>query len=235
MQLRAASAALAGNVPGLRPDDAIRSRLLAEIDALPSAAPAGARRLPEASRRAARPATQWLPWALAAGMAAVCVVFVQQSAQLRAQYTAQLQRADQLNAMADRLRAEDTTLRQAVTTLRENNRLAGVRIAVLSSLLASVPKAVAVSLWDNQRQSGVFVVHRLRPLPPDRDYQLWIIDPKYPAPVSAGVFQVDAQGNVRVEFRAKMPIESANAFAVTQEVKGGADMPTLKAMVLMGS
>jgi anti-sigma-K factor RskA len=32
------------------------------------------------------------------------------------------------------------------------------------------------------------VVENIGLLPADKDYQLWVIDPKYPTPVSAGVF-----------------------------------------------
>ena len=105
---------------------------------------------------------------------------------------------------------------------------------MLNSMLADSPKAVAVSLWDNQQQRGVFVVQNLKPLPADEDYQLWVMDPKYPTPVSAGVFQVDAQGNMRVQFKADKLIESANKFAVTEEPKGGLPTPTLKNLVLIG-
>jgi anti-sigma-K factor RskA len=126
-------------------------------------------------------------------------------------------------------------LRQTVAKLRESNRLAAVRIALLDSLVSAYPKAVAVSVWDNDRQNGVFIVKNLKPAPANKDYQLWIIDPKYPSPVDAGVFQVDAKGDLRQEFRAKAPIESAKQFAVTIEKKGGADVPDTKAMVLAGA
>jgi len=47
--------------------------------------------------------------------------------------------------------------------------------------------------------------------------------------------QVDDAGNGRAEFKARRPIQSAAQFAVTEEVKGGAPVPTLKAMVLAGA
>ena len=94
---------------------------------------------------------------------------------------------------------------------------------------------MAVSVWDNDRQDGVFIVHSLKPPPANKDYQLWVIDPKYAVPVDAGVFHVDAQGSVRVDFRAKKPIVMADKFAVTIENKGGSDLPTTTAMVLVGS
>ena len=130
--------------------------------------------------------------------------------------------------------ARRNSLQHQVVALRETNQLVSLRIAMLNSLLADAPKAIAVSLWDNEQQKGVFVVQNLKPLPTDKDYQLWVMDPKYPTPVSAGVFQVDEQGNVRIQFKAGKPITAADKFAVTMEPKGGLPTPTLKNLVLIG-
>jgi len=78
------------------------------------------------------------------------------------------------------------------------------------------------------------VVQNLKPLPADRDYQLWVIDPKYATPVSAGVFQVDGQGGGRINFKPDKNIATAGKFAVTLEPKGGLPTPTLKNLVLLG-
>ena len=176
----------------------------------------------------------WLPWALAACLAIFCLISLSQQKALRQKNDEQAKRLADLNQAADSLRNETQDLKQTVASLQETNRLAGLRIAMLNSMLVDSPKAVAVSLWDNQQQRGVFVVQNLKPLPVDRDYQLWVIDPKYSAPVSAGVFQVDAQGNMRVPFKADKLIESARKFAVTLEPKGGLPVPTLKNLVLIG-
>ena len=168
-------------------------------------------------------------------MALVSLAFYWQSAGLRSQLAAQAGHINELMASAELARSESADLRQTVARLRESNRLASFRIALLDSLLAAAPKTIAVSVWDNERQDGVFIVRNLKPLPGDKDYQLWIIDPKYPSPVDAGVFQVDAKGNVREDFRAKLPIQTANQFAVTIERKGGAAVPNTKEMVLAGS
>jgi anti-sigma-K factor RskA len=168
-------------------------------------------------------------------MALLSLAFYWQGASLRSQLAAQAGHINELMASAELARTESADLRQTVAKLRESNRLATFRIALLDSLLAAAPKTIAVSVWDNERQDGVFIVRNLKPLPSDEDYQLWIIDPKYPSPVDAGVFQVDAKGNVREDFRAKLPIQTANQFAVTIERKGGAAVPNTKEMVLAGS
>ena len=69
------------------------------------------------------------------------------------------------------------------------------------------------------------------PAPPGNDYQLWVLD-QGTTPVDAGVFHVDENGNVRVEYRTKLPIKTAGRFAVTEEVKGGVASPTIKNMIL---
>jgi anti-sigma-K factor RskA len=248
-ELRSVAEALAGTAPALEPPAAVKARVLLAID---ERGAAGAKRVPEpptATRTAtpigtigttlgAPPAAQargWIPWAVAAAMALVSLAFYWQSAGLRAQLAAQAGHINELMASAELARSESADLRQTVAKLRESNRLASFRIALLDSLLAASPKTIAVSVWDNERQDGVFIVRNLKPLPSDKDYQLWIIDPKYPSPVDAGVFQVDAKGNVHQDFRAKLPIQTANQFAVTIERKGGAVVPNTKEMVLAGS
>jgi anti-sigma-K factor RskA len=227
--LRVSRDALAGSLPQLTPPPALKKKILAQIEPQEKIVP-----LP--ARSGVRPAgwTFWLPWVLAACLAVVCAVSILQQKNLRQQSREQAKRLADLNQAADSLRSETQNLQQAVATLRETNRLENLRIAMLNSMLADSPKAVAVSLWDAQEQRGVFVVQNLKPLPADRDYQLWVMDPKYATPVSAGVFQVDAQGNLRLPFRADKLIESANKFAVTQEPKGGLPTPTLKNLVLIG-
>lgn len=241
-ELRSVTEALAGTAPALEPPAAVKARLLLEIEERRPAAAKRAADLPAgtpiSAAISAPPGAQprrWIPWAVAAAMAMLSLAFYWQSASLRTQLAAQAGHINELMASAELARAESADLRQTVAKLRESNRLASFRIALLDSLLAAAPKTIAVSVWDNERQDGVFIVRNLKPLPSDKDYQLWIIDPKYPSPVDAGVFQVDAKGSVREDFRAKLPIQTANQFAVTIERKGGAAVPNTKEMVLAGS
>jgi anti-sigma-K factor RskA len=217
-ELRDVTVDIAGSVPSVTPPPGLRSRLATQI---------GSTRKPAAVR--------WLPWALAAALGLVALGFMFQTTRLEQQLTAQMQRSDALDAALQLDKADIGELRHTVAKLREENQLAAVRIALLDSMVKSAPKAIAVSVWDNDRQSGVFVVHNLKPAPADKDYQLWIIDPKYPSPVDAGVFQVDDKGNLRQEFHARLPIAAAKQFAVTVEKKGGAPVPDTKAMVLAGA
>ena len=118
--------------------------------------------------------------------------------------------------------------------LREDSQFDKTRIAVLGSLLKNQPGAVAVSVWRQERQEGLLVVENLPALPAGRDYQLWVIDPNLKTPVSAGIFKVDAAGKVRIEFKPDRVVQSAYKFAVTVEKAGGAKVPTLDQMVVIG-
>jgi len=226
-RLTKVTGALAGAVPSATPPPRLRTQILQRID--------------EKKRTEAAPAvafTAWfrlgLPWALAGGFALLCLVLWGQTGrqeQIIRQQTAQI---SDLNLLAQSLQSATNNLQQAVASLEATNRLAGLRIAMLNSQLASAPGAVGVSLWDNRKQEGVFVVQNMKPLPAGRDYQLWVIDPKYKLPVSAGVFQVNDLGGGRVSFKADKLIQVAGKFAVTEEPKGGLPVPSLNHLVLIG-
>jgi len=220
-RLGAAAAAVAGNVPRRTPPPQLRARILAQV------APPKVVSLPQ---RRFRPSF-WLPWSLAAGLAVLCIVLNVQEAQLRLTILGQSRRISDLQQLADSLSSTTNDLQRAVLALQQNNRLANLKIAMLNSLLTEAPRTVAVSLWDESRQEGVFVAANLKTLPPDRDYQLWVLD-NGTTPVDAGVFHVNENGGSRVEFKTKQPIKVAGRFAVTEEVKGGVVSPTIKNMVL---
>jgi anti-sigma-K factor RskA len=153
--------------------------------------------------------------------------------QTDAKISAQAEQISSLTALANTLQSATNDLQQTVLALEATNRLANLKIAMLNSLLADAPTAVAVTLWDDSKQEGVFVVQHLKPLPADKDYQLWVME-NGTTPVDAGVFRVDANGGVRVDFKAKQAIKVAGKFAVTEETHGGVASPTIKNMVLVG-
>ncbi|HEX4341760.1 MAG TPA: anti-sigma factor [Verrucomicrobiae bacterium] len=222
-ELTVATGALAGTAPLVEPPPQLRAKVLAQV--------APQQKIVTLS---ARTRFAWLPWSFATCLALLCAFLFSEDSQLKKQVDAQAAKVSELTQLAQSLESATNDLRQATYALQETNRLSGMRIAMLNSLLSDAPKAIAVSLWDNEKQEGVFVVQNLKPLPADKDYQLWVVDPNYPSPVSAGVFQVDEKGNVRVQFKATKAIGTANQFAVTIEPKGGLPTPTMQNMVLAG-
>jgi anti-sigma-K factor RskA len=224
-RLSVATGALAGSVPAAEPPPQLRAKILAQV--------AEKQKMVTLPERTARPILAWSRW-LAFGFGVALVILSLQLQPMHQKVAVQAQQIVDLNQVVQTLQAATNNLQQTVLALQETNRLAGLRIAMLSSLLTDSPKAVAVSLWDDDKQEGVFVVQNLKPLPADRDYQLWVLD-NGTTPVDAGVFRVDKNGGVRVDFKTKEPIKVPGKFAVTEEVRGGAVSPTIKNMVLAGN
>jgi len=243
--LRKGADAIAVSVPAVKPSLDLKNKIMERLDARAKIVP-----MPESVPTGSK----WLPWALAACLAVL--VIYQQNQSFQAETAGQEEELDalklerhtlreQASALAIKLGNLDRLLQSSLSTnevltaelkqIKESNRTANLRIAMLNTLLAESPKAIAVSVWDNQKQTGVFHVENLKPLPPGKDYQLWVIDPQYKTPVDAGVFQVDEKGNVRFEFKPRQPIAAANTFAVTEEPKGGRPTPTMDRMVLAGN
>jgi anti-sigma-K factor RskA len=219
--LSVATGALAGTVPLVEPPPQLRAKILAQV---------GPRqKIVELPVRKFRPAF-WLSWALTTCMAFLCGILIQQDGRLQKQVGAQAQQINELNQAAQSLQTATNDLQQTVLALRETNRLVNLQITMLNSLLSD-SKAAAVTLWDNQKQDGVFVVQNLKALPADRDYELWVIDENN-KPIASGVFHVGESGAIRLDFRPSQFVNAANVFAVTEEVKGGVTSPTIKNMVL---
>ncbi len=142
------------------------------------------------------------------------------------------QTADALRLLAEsrtQLAQRDTdlsTVNQRVAALTSQLQreadLANLKITALASLLKNSPQALAVAVWNPAKQEGVLQVEKLPALAPDKDYQLWVVDPQYKDPVDAGTFTVDPEsGARRIQFKSKLPLKSIVAYAITQEVKGG--------------
>jgi anti-sigma-K factor RskA len=121
------------------------------------------------------------------------------------------------------LTARDARLAELDRQLKAQGDLANYKIATLASLAGNSPQALAIAVWNPASQQGVLSVQKLPALAADKDYQLWVIDPQYPAPVDAGVFTVDpTTGEGRLNFHPGRRIDSAQKFAISLERKGGA-------------
>jgi len=219
--LSIATGALAGTAPAVEPPPQLRAKILAQVGS--------PQKVVELPVRKFWPASLF-PWGLAASLAVLCVILFEQDGRLQKQIGAQAEEISSLNQMAVSLQAATNNLQQSVIALRETNRLAGLQITMLNSMLTD-SKAAAVTLWDNQKQDGVFVVQNLKALPADRDYELWVID-ENKKPIASGVFHVGESGAIRLDFKPSQFVSAANVFAVTEEVKGGVTSPTIKNMVL---
>ncbi|MEO8438851.1 MAG: anti-sigma factor [Spartobacteria bacterium] len=137
--------------------------------------------------------SNWIPWAAAAALALTCSYLV----------------------------AERGGLKKQVTRLEKRDIFAQIQIASLNSKLENAPDANAVVVWDEKKQRGILKVTKLPPNDPNRDYQLWLVDPRYKDPVDGGVFHVSNDGTLRVPFQPASPVREAQGFAISLERKGG--------------
>ena len=173
----------------------------------------------------------WIPWTLAACLAMVfglSLFFLQTTNKA---LTAQIDNLEEvkkelaaktsdLEAVRRRLVAQAGDLEAMKRALAERGNLSDLRIATLGSKLTGAPQATGVIVWDEETKSGLVKFANLPPAPAGKDYQLWVIDPKNPQPVSAGLVTTvkDSKGET---FHAIRPVGDARTFAVSIEPKGG--------------
>jgi anti-sigma-K factor RskA len=139
----------------------------------------------------------FIPWAIAACLAIGCMV---------------------LATMWTRSRTE-------VAALQQRDLLSRIRIAALQSQVDEYAKTSAIVVWNPDRQNGVLQFERLPALPANRDYQMWVIDPKQPQPVSAGLIPKSSDPERRVAFWPTKSVGATPKFAVSIEPAGGSNVP----------
>ncbi len=109
---------------------------------------------------------------------------------------------------------------------RQRDVLSKVKIATLAAQVDAYAKVGATVVWDPEKQRGVLKLTNVPQPESGKDYQLWVIDPKYPSPVSGGVVPVGADGIARVSFTPEQPIRKAEKFAISVEPAGGVPKAT---------
>ena len=130
------------------------------------------------------------------------------------------------------LRRQLVERQQEMTLLR---RTLTQRNAILRFLLSPTVKVVMLQglepaqesagflLFDPKEGSGLFYGFDLKPLPPQKTYQLWAIVDK---PVSVGTFSVDVGQKGRLLIKKLPDISGITKFAVSLEPAGGQPQPT---------
>jgi anti-sigma-K factor RskA len=169
---------------------------------------------PEPPPAAVKTALIWpvvLSGAMAAGLAAIVVGWSVSSTYEK--------RLDALARDAEQLEAELRGQQTVITILRDP----ATQMVVLAGQ-APAPTARARMMW-HAKAGGVFVAAGLPEAPVGKAYQLWAIAGDR-APVSAGVFSVDASGTGSLSVRPLPGVSTVNAFAVTLEPAGGLPAPS---------
>ena len=204
---RGAATARAAAAPAAAPPPELKAKILGAI---------GPARVASAAEPAPAPRFPWRALAAAAVLAAI--VLGVDDAKLRRQ------REDlrsQSVALAEKLQTAETALAERVLRARvlESD---DVQMLLLGGQ-GPQPDARARMFWSGRAKRGILLASNLAPLPPDRQYELWVfLEGK---PVNAGVFDADPNGRALFE-STEFPQSAAEAFAVTVEPRGGVPAPT---------
>jgi len=118
-----------------------------------------------------------------------------------------------------------TESRREIAKLVQRDLLSRIRIAALQSQVDAYAKTSAVVVWNPDQQNGVLQFERLPALPANQDYQMWVIDPKQPQPVSAGLIPKSTDQERRITFSPTKSVSGTPKFAVSIEPSGGSVAP----------
>ncbi|HEX4140565.1 MAG TPA: anti-sigma factor [Candidatus Methylacidiphilales bacterium] len=108
-----------------------------------------------------------------------------------------------------------------VAKLEQSNALISLRLVALDAKDPAYVNARVFVAWDASQHRGSILLQDFPLTPAGQDYQLWVLDPNAPAPLSAGIIT----GSRVFEVAAcSMP---RPGFAITLEPKGGSATPTI--------
>ena len=213
------------------PAPAVRDRLLSAIRAgSGAAAPLAAVRAASSPRTGERIETSGTmsrvgPYALAASML-LAVALGGYAAQLRGRITtleARLRDTVLRAETNERLVAD--AQRSALESQRTVLVLAAPDLARIDLAgQPAAPQASARAFWSRSR-GLVFTASNLPAPPPGRAYQLWVLTAQ-PAPISAGMLKLDANGRATEMIDTPQDLPRPIAMAVTLEPEAGVPAPT---------
>lgn len=216
---------LAASVTPIEPSDIVRHRVLAA--ARPDVGPS--RSVPAAPAAPSR-RPRW-GWLAAAAALALALWSGWGQIRLRDQVASLSHERDQLARQVTTLQSERDLARADAQRMAQALGFItgpGVRAIQLAGL-GPTPDASGHAFVDPQRRQAVFYGSGLPALPADKSYQLWFITDK---PVSAGVFDVDPNGNGSLKVDGVA--EGVRTWAVTIEPRGGLPQPSGPKVLLAG-
>jgi hypothetical protein len=174
-------------------------------------------------RRTGRTILAFAGWAIAAGLAVAVALQHKDRADLSNTLATQQAELQRLNTDA----ASSHKLMDALTD----------PLAVRVTLTAKpLPKAQPIGgvTYNPNKGSLVFLASNLDPLQAYKTYELWVIPANGSAPIPAGTFHPDDQGNASVIMPDLPPGIAAKAFGITIEADGGSQTPT-SPIIMAGS
>jgi anti-sigma-K factor RskA len=124
--------------------------------------------------------------------------------------------------LVQRLNTEAASSRQLMDALTDPK---AIRVTLTTK---PQPKAAPIGgvTYNPEKGALVFLASNLDPLQAYKTYELWVIPADGTAPIPAGTFHPDDQGNANVIMPDLPKGVAAKAFGVTIETEGGAPTPT---------
>ncbi len=174
----------------------------------------------EREPRRLAPAMAWIGWGVAACLTVVAGMQVDQRKQAQ-------QDLSVATAQLGQSAAQSEQANEVVQTLRDTGSM---QVALHVPLNAgAVPKLdpEAHATYVPQTGALVFVADHLDPLQPQKTYELWLLPAQAgEAPIPAGLFKPDSNGNASVVMPELPKGVTAKGFGVTVEADGGSKTPT---------
>lgn len=140
------------------------------------------------------------------------------------------QKQASLNTEIDTLRKRETEAQARIAQLvaeaeamKEQDAQSQLRISSVQSEIWEYRRAEMIVVWDARRKQGALLLDKMPKVEAGKDYQLWIVDPKQPEAVSAGVVSVDDKGAAKIAFKPAADVGDTVKFAISVEKKGGAE------------
>jgi len=164
----------------------------------------------------------WAGWAIAAGVAVVAGLQFQQGQMLQRTLAANSARLAQLSQPSPQV----TQAQQVLQTLTDASAMqVSLHVPQTKGAVKLDPEAHAV--YVPSKASLVFVASHLDPLQPAKTYELWLLPEQAGmAPIPAGLFKPDLNGNASVVMPTLPKGVVAKGFGVTVEDEGGSQKPT---------
>jgi hypothetical protein len=174
----------------------------------------------EREPRRVAPVLAWVGWGAAACLAVVAGMQVDQRKLVEQDLSVATAQLSQSVAQSERANEVMQTLNDA----------SAVQVALHVPLNAgAVPKLdpEAHATYVPETGALMFVADHLDPLQPEKTYELWLLPADAgQAPIPAGLFKPDANGNASVVMPALPKGVTAKGFGVTVEDDGGSKTPT---------
>ena len=175
---------------------------------------------PEKDPRRGMGAAGWLGWAVAAGVAVVAGLQVQQRQAVEHDLAIQSAKMTQTTEAA-------AQAQQVMQTLTDATAMQVVMHVPVTGAAPVKLDPEARAVYVPSKASLVFVASHLDPLRAEKTYELWLLPAQAgAAPVPAGLFRPDAKGNASLMMPKLPPGVVAKGFGVTVEDEGGSQKPT---------